>query len=202
MHGWTAIAGEARATVPGDRRDDAVGIDLPDPVAERVGYIQVPCRIDPQVLRRAEAGVDGRTSITGEAVLPSSRSCDRGDDAPSVDPADAVVADIEDVDVALRVHRDSPRMMELRRLCGAAVAGEPLGTGPSQGRDHPRGVHLADLVADRHIEISVRVEGHVPDDPQRGIRCRASVAGVADLARTGHRGDMARGSTRITWWLV
>ena len=49
----TAIASVSRA---GDRRDDAVRIDLADAVVPRVGYIQIPCRIRGQAVDRCQPG--------------------------------------------------------------------------------------------------------------------------------------------------
>src|SRR5262245_13473642 len=111
-----------------------------------------------------------------QAVRTTWRSGKRGDHAVCVDLADAVIVRIRDVYVAMAVHRDIGRGIEVGIEGGAPVAGEPLGsiTGESadvvflvsrgkNGGDRSFRFENADALIVRVGDIDVR--RRVDDDP-------------------------------------
>ena len=137
-----AVSRGARGAVPRDRRDDAGGRgDLPDHVVPRIRDIDVPVRIERDVLGGLELGGRGQASVA--RVARGSRASDRRDDAGAVgDFADGMVVRIGEIEIAVRRDPRRPlRILELGRGGGAAVSGVARDTVSGVRRD-PSGKHV------------------------------------------------------------
>ena len=116
----------------GDRRDRAAGgVDLPDPVVEAVGQVDVALGVDGHAVGLVQLGLGRRAAVAAEgagrasAVVGAGRVAGhRRDDAVLVDPPDPVVEGVGDVHVAVPAEGHRPGVVELGVGGLAAVAGE------------------------------------------------------------------------------
>ena len=68
VHGETTVAGEARRTGPGNRRDDAGEIDASDAVVAAIGKQDLARREDEHRTHIAQFGRSGRAAITAKTT--------------------------------------------------------------------------------------------------------------------------------------
>ena len=190
--GPAAVADRAGSRDGGN--DARCGIDLADTVVAAVGDIDVAVGV-----RRHAAGVAQPRGCRWAAVAAEaerSGSCDGRNDARcGVDLADAVVAAVGDVNVAVRVRGYAPGLVQLRRGCLAAVAGESGRAGSRKGgNDARRGIDFADAVgvAVSDVNIARAVRRNVQSPAQLRRRRRAAVAPGACRAGSRKSGNDVR----------
>ena len=125
------------------------------------------------------------------------RSRDRVDDArPQIDPANAMVADVGDVQVLLIVQRDAVRLLELSLNRRSAVAAKTGLARARQRRNDARlGIHAANEVVLHFDEehVAIAVEADFVRLVQARLRRRAAVPRVALASVAGHRDELATG---------
>ena len=77
-----------------------------------IGNVDVAGPVRRHVIGKVQLRLAGRAAVPAEAALP--RPGDRGDRSRGIDPANAVVVGIGDVDVAREVHRHAPGAVQPR----------------------------------------------------------------------------------------
>src|SRR5262249_51234967 len=127
VRGFTAVPAERLGAVPRDGRDGAGGIYLAHAVVAAVGDIEIARGVHGDVPEGllGERRVRRLAAVSAEARLAVPRD---GRDLPvRRDAADALVVEVRDIQVALRVHCQAVHVAADRRLGGgtavAAVAG-------------------------------------------------------------------------------
>ena len=154
LRGRPAVSPAVRASRAGDGRDDPFDVDLADAMIPAVGNIHAALGVGSHPGRVAEPGLSGRAAVPVVSVL--SRACDRRDDASGVDPADAVAACVDHVDVARRIQGKAARKAELRLHGRAAVPAVSFLPGSRQSVDDS-GTFQSD--SGRRLQFAVRADG-------------------------------------------
>ncbi len=191
--GRAAVACEAEFPRPGDRTDEAGGIDPPHALVPPVGHVQVSRRVHRNRERGVQLGLGGRAAVPRKAS--GSRPGDCADEAGRIDPPHALVQEIRHVEIAGCVYRHTGRESEPGRCCRAAVA---LGTSvpvAGDGRDHALGIdppHAA-VVGVCHVKIAGRIHPQPERRVEPSLRGRAAVPGEAALPGPRERRDDACG---------
>src|SRR5664280_2347163 len=124
LGGRATVTAETTAAVAGDGRDGAVRRYPPHPVVELVGDVQVAGRVHEQTVWGVEARLGGRATVTAET--PGTAAGDGRDRAVRRYPPHTVLARVGDVQVAGRVHEQTPWSCEARLGGGATVTAETL----------------------------------------------------------------------------
>ena len=192
--GGGAVAAEAARPRAGDGRDDpGRGIDLADAVVFSVRNVEVAGAVQRNPCGEVEPRRGGRAAVAAEAGHP--RPGDGRDVSGSgIDPADAVVEQVRNVEVAAAVQSKPRGAVERRRGGRAAIAAEAEGPRAGDGRDVPgRGIDLADAVLEvvRDVEVAGAVQRKPAgvSKPRRGGR--AAIAAEASRPRSGDGRNVA-----------
>ena len=106
-----AVPGGATCRRPRYRGDDPRGVDLPDPVVEAVGDVEVARGIEGDAGGAIQLGCGRGTAVPAKCCRPVAR--DRGDDPIGGDLPDPMVELIRDVEVAREVGHGSERLIQL-----------------------------------------------------------------------------------------
>src|SRR5579871_3042297 len=128
--------------------DVSIRAHAPHAVVSGIGDVHVALRIDDQILRAAERGIDGRAAVAGESR--SAVSCDGSHYTVGGDLANAMVAGIGNVHISCRIDGDAlgPVEVGVRRrptVAGklkSAVAYDGIDLAARRG-DHPDAVIAA-----------------------------------------------------------
>src|SRR5260370_32169385 len=114
-------------------------------------------------------------------------------------PADALVADDADQQVAAPVEDDTVRLAKLRLRSRFAIAAESRRAGArDRGDDAALHVYFADHVAVAlgDIEVALRVEAQLVRHVERGANGRSAIARMTALAGTCDDNDALRGEVQ------
>ena len=178
----------SRARNGGDRPR---GIDLANAVVVLIGDVEVARPVHRHASGQEERRLDRRAAVSAEASLFRAR--DGGDRPGAIDPADAVVVSIGDIEVARPVHRHAIGIVETRLSCRAAIPAEPLLSRARNGGDRPGGIHLADavVVGIGDVEVACAVHRHAIGQVETRLSCRAAV--LAEPTTTRNGGDRPDG---------
>src|SRR3990170_6174148 len=134
---------------------DSSEVDPPDAVVAGVGDVEVEVpRVNGDAKRSAQLGRRGRTAIARQAPRPAPG---KGGDDPccEVNPADAVVGGLSDVEVP-RVNGEAKRAAEPCCRRRAAIAPEARDPGPGEGGDGPcRQIYPSDAVVAEVADVEV-----------------------------------------------
>src|SRR5690606_27299138 len=110
--GVATVASEPCGAVADDRRDDARGVDLADPVVDRVGDVHVALAVEGHVEGLGQLCAGGRAAV---AVGPGGAvPGDRRDLPGRVDLANRVVQGVGDVEVPVGVGGDPEGTVQVR----------------------------------------------------------------------------------------
>ena len=184
-----AVAARPRAGKGGD--DPGRGVHLADAVVASVRDVEVAVAVQRNPRGSVERRRCGRAAVAAVAARP--RAGEGGDDpGRGVHLADAVVANVRDVEVVVAIQRNPSENVERRRSGRAAVAAVATRPRAGEGGDDPgRGVHLADAVVAnvRDVEVVVAIQRNPSGKVERRRSGRAAVAVVADPSRAGEDGD-------------
>ena len=223
--GAVQIGAAGRATVaaealglgrPGHGLDDervGLQVDRPDHVVRRVAEVQDVVD-DHHLLRVLDAGAGGRDVVAGRRRLEAGPG-EGGDRPGRVDPPEAVVLAVGDVDVALRVDGDAVGLVEagldgraaVTAVLGARVdAGERIAVGvrrraPGHRADDALSVDLPDPLVERvgEVEVAAGVKGKSPRVVDGRLGGRAAVATEAALGVVlGRAGERPDGAGRVS----
>ena len=140
---------------PRDGGNDSCRIDPSNAIVGSVCNVQVPGRVEGDVVRVVELGERRRDVVAVKAGHP--RSCVGGDNpASGAYMPDSSVVIVADVQVADGVESDSNRVIQLRRGCRDIISVKTLTTGAGDGSDHPsRTVDFQDLVVAAVSDVNV-----------------------------------------------
>ena len=131
-----------RARYRGDR---PAGIDFADALVAGIGDVEVARAVQRRASGEVELRRGCRPAVPAEAGGPRSRH--RGDRPIGIDPADALVAGIGDVEVSRAVQRYVAGSVELRRGCRPAVPAEAGGPRSRHRGDRPEGIDPENAVS-------------------------------------------------------
>ena len=120
-HGRITVAGVPFAAA-GHRGDDAAAVHLAHALAPFFGDEEIALGVEGDAGGQIERGAGGRSALAGIAVQAVSGH--GGDSAPGIHAADAAVAGIGDVEVAVRVEGEPGGLVHGGLGSGAAVAGK------------------------------------------------------------------------------
>ena len=111
-----------------------------------VGNEDIACGIHEHIRWREQAGLCGRSAVAGKTGSAIAR--DGGDDARGcLDLADAVIVEIDDVQIAPGTHEYLHRRAEASLGGGPAIAGRAFFPGAGDGGDDAPGcIYPADAV--------------------------------------------------------
>src|SRR5215212_344459 len=182
------LAVEPRLARAGDSRDLALWIDLADHAVVMVGYVHVFLSIDGDTPRAVKSSLGGRPSVPRVAMFARSRDC--VDDAVLVDLTDPLVVQIADVDVSFVIEGNVVGA-QFRLSSRTSVAREAKLPGACYGCDRPGGLDLPHAGVVGYVEVPLSVEGYTARIPESCLGGRASVTGIAPLARASEGGDDA-----------
>lgn len=127
-----AVAAESGGAVPGNCRDHPRRTDLPDALIAGIGNEQVTAGVKRQSHWAAQAGTGGEVAIATKA--DPSVAGNRRDD-PVMDQADALIAQIGDVQVTSFANHDRERKLQTGANGGSVVATEADRAVPGYGGD-------------------------------------------------------------------
>ena len=169
--GRTPVAAVARRSRARDGGDDPRGVHLADRVAFIIDDVDVARPVHRHALGCSECGGERRVRSVQRAAEEGSSAREGGDDPRGVHLADPLVVRIADVDVARPVHRYALGVVELGLGRLTPVAAEASRSRARKSGDDPRGVHLADPLAQLlgDVEVARPVHRHVsgPVEPGR-----------------------------------
>ena len=182
----------AIAPLPGSchRGNVTRGIHFADAVIAGIGNVEVA-----RIIHRHAAGVvklrlDCRAAVP--AVTPLSGSRYRGDDAPCIHLADAVIAGIGDVEATRIIYSYAVWMDELR-LSRWPVVADLFGS--HHCGDDARDIHLAYavIVGIGDVDVAQAIRRHVFGERELRLNRRPIVSVIAPLPGSCHRGNIAGG---------
>ena len=185
-----AITGKARHAVARHRGDDPAGRDLADAVVPAVRDEQVTLAVRRHTKRR-QSRAGGQPAITGKVRRAVARH--RGDNPVWGDPADAVVANVRDEQVARTVHRQPSRKVQSSGCGWPAITKEETARRAISGHrgDNPTGGYLAEAVVVRDEQVARTVHRHASGKAQFQFSgcCGSAITREAWRAGARHRGD-------------
>src|SRR5215211_464304 len=166
--------------------DDAISVDLPDPLVLQIADVDVSFVIERNVVG-GQLRLGSRTAVDREASPPGAG--DGGDRPGGIDLSHAGV--VGQVDVPISVEGYTARISELGGGGRASVTGMPILACAGEGGDDSVFVHLANpivaLVCD--IEVPLPVHRHGEGDIESCLGGRPAIAGEAGLSGARHGGD-------------
>jgi hypothetical protein len=134
----TAIARIACLTRPRNRADHSLHqIDLPHCVILHVDYKQITLPIEAQFVGQIESRIKRGSAISGVSLLPGPSH--RADFSVGSDAADALSRVLAEPNRSIRSAHHPKRIVNLRKRCGASIAGKTLGTVSGKCLDPPLG---------------------------------------------------------------
>src|SRR6266480_7473517 len=185
---------DVRAAVTAEIGAQGMKNDLANSVVSLVRDVQIAARIQRDPVWVVETRARRRTAIAREGGAAIAR---HGGDDPRRrgDPANSVVALVRDVDIAVRIQRDTIRVVEARARRRTTVAREGgAAIARHGGDDSRRRIDLANavVVLVRNIEVATCIQRHSSWVVEARARRRAAIAQGA--ATTGYgRDDPRRG---------
>jgi hypothetical protein len=141
-----AVAGESRASRAGECGQDAAGSDAIDPVRAEVGNVERAIGRDGDVARLEELHAGSRSTIAIAAWRDGPTSGDGRNRAAGRDSSNAPIAEVRDVEIALRIDNHSIGMAEHGRVGGPAIPRESRHAGTCHGLNAAVGVYLSNSV--------------------------------------------------------
>ena len=186
-----AIAAITGKTGARTRRDEAIGPHLAIPVVGAVAEIDHAITADTDAEGNVELRGCGGPAVAAEAARARARH--RGEDPLGIDPPDAVVGVVGEIDTPVRRDRDAIRGSDLRRRGGSPVAAEPRHPGPGGGGDDSIGPDAADakVVLVRDVEGAIGRQRDAIRLLELGRRRRTAIPAVPGGTRPGHRREAA-----------
>ena len=177
---------------PHHRGHDAQRVHLAYPVVVPVGNVQVAARIDRHIGGISQAGARGRPVIPGEKMGAVTRH--RGDDSLGIDLADAVVAPVCDVQIALGIEIDPERIFQKGIHRRAKIAAKLGQAQARHGGDHALGIDLSNAVVGPvgNIQIALTVTHQIGRIIQMGLNGRSVIAPHIGNTGAGHGGYRSR----------
>ncbi len=155
-----AVSAVPFPSAPRHRGNVPRGVDPADPVVESIGDVEVARPVRRHGMGTVQPRLERRAAVS--AVPSPSAPRHRGNVPRGVDPADAVVESIGNVEVAQPVHAQAVGVGQLGRGRRTAVPAESFRPGPCDRGNVPRGVDLADamVVPIGDVEVAVRIHRH------------------------------------------
>ena len=155
-------------------------------------------RDQPQIARRIEIqrtrSIQRRSGQRGVRRRRSrlARSGIGRDDAGAIDPANHMIADVHDVQIAARTKLNADRLTEGRRRRRSTIAAVSLLPRPSDRGDHPRpDIQFAHgvIAGVGNVQLTIRTKPDFVRLIQLGLCSRPTVTGVPSLACASDRGQ-------------